>query len=104
MNLRLIKTKENFENFVAAIFYFDLLLNGAYLEEIKVKKNYAFILSNLLQNNLDLPPFILNCFESFKHTKKRITFHVHQLEDEVDETISSLLFHSLDRRNTFWGA
>merc|ERR1712173_494570 len=79
MNLRLIKTKQNFKKFVAAILYFDLLLNGARLYGIKWKDNFHFILSNLLNNNMDLPPFILNCFESFKQTKKQIAFNMLEL-------------------------
>merc|ERR1712187_616578 len=34
MNLRLIQTKQNFKKLVSAIFYFDLLLNGAWLKNI----------------------------------------------------------------------
>merc|ERR1712048_1511489 len=98
MNLRLIKTKQNFKKFVAAIFYFDLLLNGANLFNIKVKKNFHFIISNLLNNNLDLPPFILNCFESFKQTKKHIAFNMYELHCNVNKKILNLLFHPLDRR------
>merc|ERR1712048_425006 len=105
MNLRLIKTKQNFRKFVAAIFYFDLLLNGANLFNIKVKKNFHFIISNLLNNNLDLPPFILNCFEPFKQTKKQIALNMYYLHQyvarsHVAKEILSLLFHSMDMRNT----
>merc|ERR1712173_289807 len=89
MNLRLIKTKENFKKIVAAIFYFDLLLNGADLSGIKAKKNYHFILSNLIKNNLDLPPFILNCFDSFKQTKKQIFLNVYQLNEYADKKITN---------------
>merc|ERR1712173_260877 len=92
MNLRLIKTKENFKKFVAAIFYFDLLLNGARVYDIKAKKNYHFILSNLIANNLDLPPFISNCFVSFKQTKKHIAFNMFELNQYGDKKITNLLF------------
>merc|ERR1712173_30199 len=90
MNLRLIKTKENFKKFVAAIFYFDLLLNGARLHEIKTKKNYYFILTNLIERKLDLPPFISNCFESFKQTKKHIAFNMYESNRRVDKKITNL--------------
>merc|ERR1712154_714525 len=70
MNLRLIKTKENFKKFVAAIFYFDLLFNGSDLSRNKAKKNYVLILNNLLNNNLDLPPFIRECFDAFCRIKQ----------------------------------
>merc|ERR1712157_627764 len=86
MNLRLIRTKQNFKNFVAAILYLDLLLNGSYGDVKNSKKNY-FIIRNLLNNNLDLPPFILNCFESFKQTKKQIAFNLYYLDELVDKNI-----------------
>lgn len=100
MNLRLIKTKQNFKKFVAAIFYFDLLFNGANLAGINANKNYFLYLDNLIKHNSKLPPFISNCFESFKRTKKHIAFDMDDLNCHVDKKIVNLLFHSFDQRDT----
>merc|ERR1712228_699618 len=104
VNLRLIETNENMKQFVAAIFYFDLLLTGAALWNIKTNKNDFFIIEALMnqslkkQTNVTLPSFICECFQAFTQNKKQIIFNLDSLNRFGDKRINDLLFHSLDQR------
>merc|ERR1712228_1167457 len=103
-NLRLIKTKENYKEFVSAIWYFDLMLNGAYLRGIKQNKVNRFYVSNLMNLCLKketkalFPPFIIECFDAFIQNKKQIIFNLYYLYDDGDKRMNNLLFHSLEQR------
>merc|ERR1712228_360626 len=105
VNLRLIETNENMKQFVSAIFYFDLLLTGAYLYNIKKNKNDFLIIQALMnqslrkQTNVVLPSFICDCFQAFTQNKKQIIFDLYRLNDYGDKRINDLLFYSLDGRD-----
>merc|ERR1712228_582533 len=104
VNLRLIETNENMKQFVSAIFYFDLLLTAASLEDVKKHKNDFFIIEALMnhslkkETNVTLPPFICDCFQAFTQNKKEMIFRFNYLHEFGDKRIKNLLFHSLDQR------
>merc|ERR1712228_140144 len=106
VNLRLIETNENMKQFVSAIFYFDLLLTGAFLVNIKANKNDFFIIEALMnerlkkQTNVTLPPFICDCFEAFTQNKKQIIIDLNSLNEFGDKRINNLLFYALDQRKS----
>merc|ERR1711933_87400 len=52
VSVRLIKTKQNMQKFVAALFYFDAMLTGATLRKIKKRKNDYLIIDNLIKMSL----------------------------------------------------
>merc|ERR1712228_271277 len=103
-NLRLIKTKENFKKFVSAIWFFDLMLTGAYLNGVKQNKINRFYVENLMnlclkkETKASFPPFIIECFDAFIQNKKQIIFDLCWLYDYGDERMNNLLFHSLEHR------
>merc|ERR1712228_821348 len=105
VNLRLLETNENMKQFVSAIFYFDLLLTGAALWNIKTNKNDFFIIEALMnqslkkQTNVTLPSFICDCFQAFTQNKKQIILNLYYLNEYCDERINDLLFYSLDKRS-----
>merc|ERR1712228_669836 len=84
-NLRLIKTKENYKEFVSAIWFFDLMLTGAYLYGIKQNKINCFYVENLMnlclkkETKASFPPFIIECFDAFIQNKKQIILNLHLL-------------------------
>merc|ERR1712176_324315 len=106
VNVRLIKTKQNMQKFVAALFYFDAMLTGASLYKIKTGKNDYSIIDNLIktslskQTNVKLPQFMLDCFKAFTQNKKQISLHMLSLHEYADERINNLIFYSLVKRET----
>merc|ERR1712228_881434 len=103
-NLRLIKTKENYKEFVSAIWYFDLMLTGAWLSEVQQNKINCFYVENLMnlclkkETKASFPPFIAECFDAFIQNKKQIIFNLFYLDENGDERMNNLLFHSLEQR------
>merc|ERR1712228_745528 len=103
-NLRLIKTKENYKEFVSAIWFFDLMLTGADLNEVIQNKINRFYVANLMnlclkkETKASFPPFIIECFDAFIRNKKQIIFDLYYLYEFGDERMNNLIFHSLDQR------
>merc|ERR1712228_508373 len=104
-NLRLIKTRENYKEFVSAIWFFDLLLTGAFLREVKQNKINRFYVENLMnlclkkETKATFPPFIIECFDAFIRNKQQTIFDLYYLSEYGDERMNNLLFHSLQQRD-----
>ena len=102
VNLRLIKTKENFQQFVGAFWYFDSLLTGSDLYGLQRNKKHLYIIENLINHSLkkqtkaSFPPFIMDCFQAFIQNKKQIILNLFQFDQYVDSEICEFLFHSLN--------
>merc|ERR1712228_802939 len=103
-NLLLIKTKESYKQFVAAIWYFDLMLTGASLYKVKQNKVNRFYVENLMnlclkkETKASFAPFIIDCFDAFIQNKQQIIFDLFYLYDGSDKRMNNLLFHSLEQR------
>merc|ERR1712228_809790 len=103
-NLRLIKTKENYKEFVSAIWFFDLMLTGADLNEVIQNKINRFYVANLMnlclkkETKASFPPFIIECFDAFIRNKKQIIFNLIDLCRDGDKRMNHLLFLSLEQR------
>ena len=103
INVRLIKTKENMQQFVVAMCEFDKALTGNYFA--KNIKNGFLIIRSLINlcleketNKVTLPSFIIECFRAFVKNKKEICLDLVSLNYYGDKDINELLFHSLDER------
>merc|ERR1712211_76210 len=103
VSLRLVATKQNFKEFVAAIWYLDAMLTGVWMRMIKVPKNAFFILSNLLNVVLKKPTkatfeeYVVDTFYSFSQAKKQIILDLTCLNDGNDE-MNSLIMSALKDR------
>merc|ERR1712228_460006 len=100
--LRLMETKENFQEFVAAIWYLDAMLTGA-MHSIKSNKKIHFIIENLMNHNLNkpvsatFPAYIYEQFSCFALNKKQIILDLVCLS-YGDAKMNNLILSSLKRR------
>ena len=52
-NLRLIETKQNFQQFIDPLWYFDAMITGGTLEDIKIRKEDVLIIKHLINDSLN---------------------------------------------------
>merc|ERR1712228_708533 len=101
--LRLMETKENFQEFVAAIWYLDAMLTGADIRDIKSNKKNHFIIDHLMNHSLNkpvsatFPAHIYEQFSCFAINKKQIILDLDCLSNG-DEKMNDLILSSLERR------
>ena len=107
IGLRLKATKQNFEDFIASLWYFDAMINGGNLEGIKVSKKDVLIIGGLLDKSLKketkatFDEYIYSTFSSLLQHKKQIILNLHYLYKGTYETMRDLMMYRFKKRDHF---
>ena len=102
--LRLMETKQNFEEFIGALWIFDAMITGSELKGIKVSKKDILIIKGLLEHSLNkaasttFDNYIYSTFAAFVQHKKQISLHLDGLYG-ADKGITDLMMYPLERRD-----
>eukprot|EP01084_Bolivina_argentea_P218959 371456_1 len=106
-----IVTKENFENFFQALFYFHCMINGSRMEDHEPKITNAdyTMLNYLIQCMLgthdstkQYPQYIIDTFTAFTNYTKQIVVNLYQINKYFNELKSLIIYDDQSqRRNMF---
>ena len=101
VKLSLIDTKQVFGGFIAAMCYFDKMISGGIMYNVKAKKYYFDFMKALIDfslgrsNKPKFDPYIIDSFQSLRQHKRQLVFDLWQLS-QVDENIRNLVLHSCE--------
>ncbi len=116
-NLRLLDTKQNFQDFIKAIWYFDAMITGGALKGIKIKsKTNVLIINNLIKYQRDtlntatttttttattatFDKYIYATFSSFTLHKKMAVLNLHKLYDGANKAMRDLIIYKMEQRD-----
>ena len=104
-NLRLIETKQNFEEFIAVLWYFDCMITGGALKGIKINVTDILIIKHLINDTLNRAPttttldkYVYATFAAFTQHKKICILDLPQLYDSADQRMRQLIVYPMDQR------
>merc|ERR1712232_774360 len=107
--MRLIRTNQNFQEYVTAIFHLDAILSANHLgSSVQKGKNDFGIFSTFMNGRLGkkslrqskkLPQFISDCFAAFAENKKLIVLKCNTIWHYASSDVKNLFFAPLDYRS-----
>eukprot|EP01084_Bolivina_argentea_P279155 477210_1 len=106
----IIDSKQKFEKFVHAFYFFDCMLNGSILgrhQKYKVTENYFEIINNLIKRKLKgkienniYSQYIHDTFASFTDNKYEIFMNLHEIDTNLN-VLSNLILYPLTQTKIF---
>merc|ERR1712228_871055 len=100
-SIKLLKTKQNFSNFIAPLYYLDAMITGAY-DFPKYPKNAKGVIDHLFQYKLGQNPeakmdnYLYETFDAFVQNKEHIVIDLLFLRN-AKESMYKLITHSIEQ-------
>merc|ERR1712228_462240 len=102
-SIKLLKTKQNFESFIAPLYYMDAMLTAA-SKFPKYTKNAKGVIDHLFKYKLGQNPkprmdnYLYETFDAFIRNKEHIAINLEYLS-QAKESMYKLIMHSIERNN-----
>eukprot|EP01084_Bolivina_argentea_P038061 70380_1 len=100
-SIRLCQTNENFCKFIIPLFYFDAMLTGGNMRDLKINSAQCNVILSLIkwkltqQTDKKFNKYVYDTFECFCRNKKKISLKFDELVS-ADQEIVNLIMHNIE--------